>query len=846
MKKKLYLAALLGAGLLLLCTVLPGVIGKYVTGVRKTSGTIRVVIKTLTFPIPDGLDPIVYDGELHSPDFSVPEYISVTGETSATDAGSYEVIYHLDDPHSQWEDGTTEDKIVVWQIVPKVVPVPEVNDTVKIYTADTLSPTIGSVTQDVTVTGSVSGTDPGYYSVNFDLPDTRNYVWSDNTSGTKSYDWMIGVCRIGTVLYPSVTEAFDTDLSNEDMPVEMLCHWSEEAWNEKNEDAFSLNGFSLCSDGVTIRNDGTLTLLGGGTIESRGGAGAMHAAVRNSGTLSVVSGVYEACYEGTETGGYEVYAFWNTDGETTIEDAEVTVSGGELASDAILVSGGKVIVNSGSYTVENRSSGHGSFAVWQEDGETIVNGGTYEISSAHSTAVGFMCEKGEMKISDAVLTARVGDERSGAAVMTSGTGRTTVTGGQFSVTGRNGNNVLVASGSSELRVTGGEFRLTIPGEADQTSNGILVSGGNAFFSGGSVFVDSSLLDTTSGVGVTDGCAVLSGGSIAIVSRNANAAAVSTVNGTVAISGSAFSVQSAYRAYGILKSDTAGPVTVERGSFEILGDFCSPGEADLPTNPITTAPDNTNAPFTLRYRSEVSTGVNWSSPPYIASVTQVPALFANANRTGEIEFGTFENRTGALTLRIGSETVLFPNAPVGFYTVAAVKTERSSLYVIASERAGEDGKAGAFGGEEPVNRQGKGEKTGAFDAGEAIDHSGKDEKLGIFSAEEPVELPGETENPQAGRKNEDGTAYNADRFAVFSEPASCETISRVSERFLYGQPVFSLRPVLFESEVVQTPKISIPRIGFQSSFPSARTVTIKAFRDETGALLRIEIEAKGSV
>ncbi len=71
-------------------------------------------------PIPSTDSSFTWElGERHTP--SVPGYdpevMEQSGDTSAVNAGTYEITYSLKDPDSyQWEDGTTEPKTLTWKV----------------------------------------------------------------------------------------------------------------------------------------------------------------------------------------------------------------------------------------------------------------------------------------------------------------------------------------------------------------------------------------------------------------------------------------------------------------------------------------------------------------------------------------------------------------------------------------------------------------------------------------------------------------------------------------------------------------------------------------------------------
>ena len=82
--------------------------------------------KITSVPKPEFTDTsFVYDGKEHSPDVKASAFYAVSFKSSTTkakDAGSYKIVYKLNNPDDvKWEDGTTDDIICEWSIEPKEV-----------------------------------------------------------------------------------------------------------------------------------------------------------------------------------------------------------------------------------------------------------------------------------------------------------------------------------------------------------------------------------------------------------------------------------------------------------------------------------------------------------------------------------------------------------------------------------------------------------------------------------------------------------------------------------------------------------------------------------------------------
>ncbi len=139
-----------------------------------------------------------YDGEPHiwrDKRIQRDDNIIVGGVTSATDAGVYRITLELDDKDNYtWEDGTTANKYIYWEITPAVCW--SYRDSQKrIYTYDgTTMQWFGDEDFDDTniiVSGDVSAKDVGEYEVILSLDDDENYTWEDGTTDPVSIFWSI-------------------------------------------------------------------------------------------------------------------------------------------------------------------------------------------------------------------------------------------------------------------------------------------------------------------------------------------------------------------------------------------------------------------------------------------------------------------------------------------------------------------------------------------------------------------------------------------------------------------------------------------------------------------------------
>ena len=137
----------------------------------------------------------------------------VSGSTLyATQAGTYTITYSLIDKNSAaWDDGTTDDVVIEWQIIALTgdeyaVPIPEVADLEFVYDGNYKIPTIGDYdTALVGVTGYTRQRNAGEYSFKFYLKSPNSSAWTDSTIEDKTITWKI-VKNTITVPKPTMKE----------------------------------------------------------------------------------------------------------------------------------------------------------------------------------------------------------------------------------------------------------------------------------------------------------------------------------------------------------------------------------------------------------------------------------------------------------------------------------------------------------------------------------------------------------------------------------------------------------------------------------------------------------------
>jgi hypothetical protein len=135
-----------------------------------------------------------YNGTVQSPAISPYDtsLVAASGDLSGTNAGTYTITFSLKTPNSTWVDGTKNDKLVTWKILPKMVDIPTVTNTDKTYNGSAQAPTISSYpSSEITVSGTTSATNAGDYTIRFNLVSKINYVWNDSTTTEKTVSWKI-------------------------------------------------------------------------------------------------------------------------------------------------------------------------------------------------------------------------------------------------------------------------------------------------------------------------------------------------------------------------------------------------------------------------------------------------------------------------------------------------------------------------------------------------------------------------------------------------------------------------------------------------------------------------------
>lgn len=451
---------------------------------------VAVRLQTRFIEIPAVAGARIYDGTLQRPDIVLPEGTELT-ETGAaapgvnlaaqaTNAGNYAAYLHLTDPEtSAWADGTTDDILISWQILPLPVPKPHLTEKTLIYSGSSKTPEISGLERDfVNVSGTAQATSAGTYSVSFALADPANTCWEDGENAAFSEAWGIYVCHIGGEYFTSVRGAFDSNRSTSGTPIVMDCNWTESPVNTGGTDFFNLNQKTLTG---TVENRGALTVYGGNVKQTLNGDAY---ALRNSGTLTVTGGTYEAVSTASATSGKEAWAVYNTAGTAAISGCTLKASGANTAVCGYQVSGGTV-TSSATVNVTSNASTHGAYYAYVSGGTLNVNGGTSTVSNTAGFSYLFQAAGGTVNVSSGTHTGTAA-KNGNCYLATSGTLR--VSGGTSMVTAKTDCNAANASGGTITVSAGTHTALSSGGKE---ARALLRTTGQLTMTGGTVRAGTS-------------------------------------------------------------------------------------------------------------------------------------------------------------------------------------------------------------------------------------------------------------------------------------------------------------------------------------------------------------------
>ena len=142
-----------------------------------------------------------YSGYEQTAGISVSDYYTLTGNV-AKNVGTYVATATLKDKiNYRWEDGSTGNVDVEWEILRSVIAVPQGPKNL-LYNGFNQTAYIES-NAAYTISGNV-GKDRGDYTATVTLQDTTGYIWDDGTTDAKTFSWGIyGIMVVLDDLSPS-------------------------------------------------------------------------------------------------------------------------------------------------------------------------------------------------------------------------------------------------------------------------------------------------------------------------------------------------------------------------------------------------------------------------------------------------------------------------------------------------------------------------------------------------------------------------------------------------------------------------------------------------------------------
>lgn len=157
----------------------------------------KITVSDLPKPTVNGN--LTYTGNAQSPVLNgyLAEFMELSSQTSATDAGSYTIVVKLKDKvNTKWVDGTQNDVSLVWNITRQSVNI--ASTTALTHSAITYNAAAQSVIGKITshpadyfnFTGTTSATNAGTYTIT--IAPKPNFAWRDGSVNAVSKQWSIG------------------------------------------------------------------------------------------------------------------------------------------------------------------------------------------------------------------------------------------------------------------------------------------------------------------------------------------------------------------------------------------------------------------------------------------------------------------------------------------------------------------------------------------------------------------------------------------------------------------------------------------------------------------------------
>lgn len=167
----------------------------------KRGGVAR--FKAIKIPYPSYVTPLFYSGSIIYPEWINYDetQISISGTTSAINAGTYTVTFTLKDGFC-WEDETMLPYTIEWIVEKRKLAIPSQNGLLT-YNGSVQTPTWSNYNSAyMIISGTTSATNVpfnGYYA-NFDLINPENYMWNDGTTTRQRVRWDMLSKYLGTAI----------------------------------------------------------------------------------------------------------------------------------------------------------------------------------------------------------------------------------------------------------------------------------------------------------------------------------------------------------------------------------------------------------------------------------------------------------------------------------------------------------------------------------------------------------------------------------------------------------------------------------------------------------------------
>lgn len=152
------------------------------------------LITDLTYTIsvvPSPKEELVYSGSVQSPQWDNynPETLTLSGQTSGTNAGTYSAIFTPKEGY-HWSDDTSAAKSVSWQIRRQPTAITPTQSGTLTYTGSSLIPQWNNFdSQKLSISGETSAIAAGSHTAQF--TPTSNYAWTNGGTETRSVQWSI-------------------------------------------------------------------------------------------------------------------------------------------------------------------------------------------------------------------------------------------------------------------------------------------------------------------------------------------------------------------------------------------------------------------------------------------------------------------------------------------------------------------------------------------------------------------------------------------------------------------------------------------------------------------------------